>query len=244
MNDPYTVLGVTRQTPDAEIKQAYKKLAMQHHPDREGGNDAKFKEINEAYNKIKDGSANQTSYNFNSTNGFADFFNARHNATPQLHVGILLPLRDAVLGGTKMVTISLGGEQQVLSLDIPCGVRNGESIKYPHIANGQDIIITFRIQPDPTWEVNGNTIIRKIDISIWTLITGGSADVETINGSTVKVRIPARTNPGTFLRVKGKGVRTRNNHLQFGDMLVRIDAKIPLDISDSLLEMILEENKE
>ena len=50
--DPYTVLGVGQSASDQDIKQAFRKLAVQYHPDR-GGDENKFKEINEAYDKIK-----------------------------------------------------------------------------------------------------------------------------------------------------------------------------------------------
>lgn len=47
--DYYKILGVGRTATEDEIKKAYRKLAHQHHPDKQGGNEAKFKEINEAY---------------------------------------------------------------------------------------------------------------------------------------------------------------------------------------------------
>src|SRR5271169_5830822 len=56
--DYYEVLGVSRTCTEAELKAAFRKLAMQHHPDRNPG-DAdcvhKFKELNEAYDVLKDG---------------------------------------------------------------------------------------------------------------------------------------------------------------------------------------------
>lgn len=52
--DYYKVLGVEKNATTDEIKKAFKKLAMQHHPDRPGGNEAKFKEINEAYQVLGD----------------------------------------------------------------------------------------------------------------------------------------------------------------------------------------------
>ncbi len=51
--DYYEVLGVSKTASPDEIKQAFRKLALQHHPDR-GGDPEKFKEINEAYQILSD----------------------------------------------------------------------------------------------------------------------------------------------------------------------------------------------
>ena len=52
--DYYEVLGVDKGASDDEIKKAFRKAAVKHHPDKEGGDEAKFKEINEAYEVLKD----------------------------------------------------------------------------------------------------------------------------------------------------------------------------------------------
>lgn len=52
--DYYKTLGVAKTATTDEIKRAFKKLAMQYHPDRPGGNEAKFKEVNEAYQVLSD----------------------------------------------------------------------------------------------------------------------------------------------------------------------------------------------
>jgi molecular chaperone DnaJ len=52
--DYYDILGVSKSASADEIKRAYRKLAMEHHPDKHGGDDAKFKEIGEAYEVLKD----------------------------------------------------------------------------------------------------------------------------------------------------------------------------------------------
>jgi molecular chaperone DnaJ len=52
--DYYEVLGVGKGASDDEIKKAFRKAAVKHHPDKEGGDEAKFKEVNEAYEVLKD----------------------------------------------------------------------------------------------------------------------------------------------------------------------------------------------
>lgn len=98
MNDPYTVLGVSRNASEEEIKSAYRKLAKKYHPDLNPGDEvaaAKMKEINAAYDQIKNPSAyqqqtyyqntgtygNSNYYNFNNQD-FENFFrNAFYNST-------------------------------------------------------------------------------------------------------------------------------------------------------------------
>ncbi len=53
-NDYYNILGVAKGASDDEIKKAYRKLAHKHHPDKAGGDEKKFKEINEAYQVLSD----------------------------------------------------------------------------------------------------------------------------------------------------------------------------------------------
>ena len=57
--DYYEALGVGKDASADEIKKAFRRLAIQHHPDKEGGDEAKFKEINEAYEVLKDPSKRQ-----------------------------------------------------------------------------------------------------------------------------------------------------------------------------------------
>ncbi len=57
--DYYEVLGISKNASADEIKKAFRKLAIQHHPDKEGGDETKFKEINEAYEVLKDAQKRQ-----------------------------------------------------------------------------------------------------------------------------------------------------------------------------------------
>lgn len=57
--DFYEVLGIKKDASADEIKKAYRKAAVAHHPDKEGGNEAKFKEVSEAYEVLKDSQKRQ-----------------------------------------------------------------------------------------------------------------------------------------------------------------------------------------
>src|SRR4030042_5947312 len=82
----YNILGVSKDSSDDEIKKAYRKLAHQYHPDKTGGDEAKFKEANEAYQVLSDKEKRsqydqygqtfeqaQAQGGFSGFNGFRDF---------------------------------------------------------------------------------------------------------------------------------------------------------------------------
>jgi molecular chaperone DnaJ len=71
--DYYQTLGVAKSASADEIKRAYRKLAHQHHPDKDKGNEAKFKEINEAYQVLSDQTKRQQYDQFGTTFGQGGF---------------------------------------------------------------------------------------------------------------------------------------------------------------------------
>jgi len=76
--DYYKTLGVDKKASGDEIKKAYRKLAHKHHPDKKGGDEAKFKEINEAYQTLSDDQKrsqyDQFGSSFNQAGGGAQGF--------------------------------------------------------------------------------------------------------------------------------------------------------------------------
>jgi molecular chaperone DnaJ len=77
--DYYKILGLEKNASAEDVKKAFKKSAMQHHPDRPGGNEAKFKEINEAYQVLSDaekrGRYDQFGSDFEQQGGFGQGMN-------------------------------------------------------------------------------------------------------------------------------------------------------------------------
>jgi DnaJ-class molecular chaperone len=95
--DYYSILDIPKTASHDEIKKAYRKLAMKHHPDRNGGDDTQFKKIQEAYNVLIDPNkkhqydnpfSNQQQFGFNMGNEdfdniFSQFFGKRPHAHNQ-----------------------------------------------------------------------------------------------------------------------------------------------------------------
>jgi DnaJ-class molecular chaperone len=73
-------------------------------------------------------------------------------------------------------------------------------------------------------------------VNIWQLITGGSSQIKDVLGNILEVTIPARTQPGTTVRLRGRGLNVKGR--ETGDLLVQLQARIPDHIDPELLSLI------
>lgn len=248
MIDYYKILGVDRRASDSEIKQAYRKLAMQHHPDR-GGDAAKFQQIQEAYNTVGDPVKRQQYDNpapqfqdFNhgfDFNSIFDIFGAKfhHNIKPQVRVQLVIDLRDVLLGGNQMVQLNTPHGQQTVEISIPRGVDDGDTVKYQGIApGGFDLLVIFRVRPDPRWIRKGANLHTTCDLSFWELILGSRIPIVNINNEPVQVDVPAGTKPDSTLRLRGQGLPDQSGNR--GDIMIKINVKMPERISEELRHAI------
>ncbi len=245
MKNYYDTLGVNSNASQDEIKKAFRKLSMKHHPDR-GGSEEKFKEINEAYSVLGNVQLRQEyddptpEIRFNA-GGFSDvrshifdefFRQQRERRTSSIRLNLHVDLKTAINGGSKLVSLQTPQGHFTAEINVPVGVRDGETVRYPRLVEGSDLNITFKINPDPTWERVGYNLTRDYALDFWDLILGTKIVVKSIYDEQFQMTIPPRTEPGTLMRIKGKGVNGQ------GDMFVRILAKIPDEISDEIIDSI------
>lgn len=254
MKDYYKTLGVERSASADEIKRAYRKLASQHHPDR-GGDTAKFQEIEEAYRTLGDvekraaydnPQAHFGGFNFQGGAPFDfdsifDIFGARFNQggprRMSARMSLWITLQDVASGGTRTVSIGTQSGTQTVEIEIPAGIDDGDTVQYPGLApGGGDLIITYRIHPNPRWQRQGSTLITDSVVMVWDLIIGTQLEITDILGNKIMVTVPPGTQPGTMLRVRGRGLRQRMSPA--GDLLVRIQARIPENIPQDIIDAI------
>jgi len=155
--DYYAALGLRRGASDAEIKKAYRSMAMKHHPDR-GGDEKKFKEISQAYEALSDpekkrivdlggdpyaqpGFRNQGSpfefhFGTEDLNDLFGNFGFGFGGRPQrrnksLNINVEVSLEDILHGKTINAEIGIpGGRKKIINIEIPSGIEHGQQIRY------------------------------------------------------------------------------------------------------------------
>jgi len=150
----------------------------------------------------------------------------------QYHLDI--PFLDAVNGTKQRITLPDGG---TLDVTIPAGVSDGQVLRLkgkgmPGLGEGPpgDALVEIGVRPHPVFKREGNDIVVELPISFDEAVLGGKVEVPTISGL-VAMTVPAGSNSGETLRLKGRGVKTKAGP---GDQLVRLDVMMPETIDDDL----------
>jgi DnaJ-class molecular chaperone len=287
--DYYDILGVEKTASDAELKRAYRKQALEWHPDRNKSKEAesKFKQINEAYEVLSDsqkraaydqyghdafkqggfgnvasqqqgpfgGSQGPFSYTYSTGGnmgdfgvdfgGFSDpfeifeqFFGGggspfggrprRRKPVYQLNIDFM----DAVHGATRDVEID--GTKKTIK--IPAGVDNGNRISFDEF----DAVIS--VKNDDRFKREGDDLFVSVNIPFPDAILGTIIKVMTIDGE-VKLNIKAGVQPGTLMRLRGKGVPNVRGRGR-GDQYIKINIEIPTRITRRQKELLEEFREE
>jgi molecular chaperone DnaJ len=147
-----------------------------------------------------------------------------------------LGFEDAVRGLTTKVTIDGPAGVQTFKVRVPAGVEDGQRIRLAGKggpgANGGpsgDLYAVVRVASHPVFGRSRRDLTVDVPISWPEAVLGTEVDVPTLDGSTVRVRVPAGTPHGRTLRVRGRGVQTPKSA---GDLLVGIRLTVPGELTE------------
>jgi len=265
--DYYSILGVSKNATDAEIRKAYKKQSMQHHPDR-GGDEAKFKEVNEAYQTLKDPQKRaaydnpQPQYNqhryttqnpFGQTHSFEDLFSQfgfgqtmnRQRRNRDIRLTYNLGFNDIFTG--KPITISYklpNGKDELLSTNLPPGLKNNDCITFADYGDNTyahlprgNLILKVKVPNHPIWQREDDNLRRSFKLDIFDLILGTEIEIETPLGKTLMLNIPQGTRPGTTFSISDHGVPNVNTSRK-GNLYIKVEGVVPKITDKNILEKI------
>ena len=289
----YQTLGVSENASQEEIKRAYRKLAMQYHPDRNPGNkeaESKFKDVSEAYAVLSDpekrkqydtfgaaGFQNRFSqedifrdFDFGSifrefgfrggqnSNIFTQFFGGGgpssfkgRGPTQRQHYGggfggqgrgvkgqdliyeLSLTLEEAAKTTEKTISYASRGKQEQVSVKIPAGVSTGKRLRLsgkggpgPYGGPAGDMFIQIRVLDHPTFRREGDDLYLSREILFSEAVNGTEVEVPTLDGKTLRLKVPPGTQPNAKLRMKGYGMPRMNGRGK-GDAYAQIAVKVP-----------------
>lgn len=269
MKDPYQVLGVAPSATADQIKQAYRQLARELHPDVNPGNrraEERFKEVSAAYDFLSDADKRRQ-----YDDGDIDATGAPKRRTWRGHAGggrgarsgfafgddvddilaemlrrkdkgrgagqqqrqargadvrhpVSVGFAEAALGTSKRVALVTGKE---IDVRIPPGTTDGQTLRlkgqgHPGSPAG-DAFVDIAVEPHPFFTRRDRDVLMDIPVSLQEAVLGGKITVPTIDGR-VAVTVPAGSNTGTVLRLKGKGIPTPAAR---GDQLVTLKVVLP-----------------
>ncbi len=141
-------------------------------------------------------------------------------------------------------TLTVNGKQ--IRLTIPAGVENGQTIRIKnHGAPGMnggpngDLYITFSIANHSRYKREGDDLYITEEIDLYTAVLGGEITLETLSGK-VKLKVPAETQNGTKVKLRGKGFTKYKKESEHGDLYVTYQVKIPQNLTDREKELFRE----
>jgi len=166
---------------------------------------------------------------FASMMGGARRGQARAARGQDFSAAVTVSLAEAVAGGTRRVVLQ-NGEQ--IDVRIPAGVKDGQSVRIKGrggagrggAPNG-DVLLQVSVAPHPFIVRDGNDLRMDLPVTLKEAVAGGKVPVPTLSG-TLFLTVPAGSNTGTVLRLKGKGVPAHGGEAA-GDLYVRLVVTLP-----------------
>ncbi len=179
--------------------------------------------------------------------GFSDFFESmfgrqRGGAGPRgpqarrpagdgiTRAKLAVSLESVYSGGS--VRISVNG--RTLEVRVPKGVKPGQSIRLAKQGNGGDLLLEIEYAAHPQFEVDGRNVIHVLPVAPWEAALGAMISVPTLGGP-VELRIPADSESGRKLRLRGRGLPDGAGATA-GDQIVELEILAPRAHDDAQRE--------
>jgi molecular chaperone DnaJ len=142
-------------------------------------------------------------------------------------------------GGTGQVR-----EERQIALTVPAGVDNGSKLRLsgqgergPGGGPPGDLIVGFRIRPDPFFRRDGLDVSCTVPVNVAQATLGSKIRVRTVDGRKVALRVPPGTQSGTRFRIAGQGIEKGGRR---GDQYVQIKITVPGELSGEQQELMRE----
>ncbi|MDD5055059.1 MAG: molecular chaperone DnaJ [Candidatus Peribacteraceae bacterium] len=125
---------------------------------------------------------------------------------------------------------------KTVKVRIPAGIDDGQTLRVTgegeagkHGGTSGDLLVRINVESDKRFEREGDDIRSTVSLRVVDAVLGTKVDIETVHGTST-IDIPAGTQPGQVLRLKGKGMPIVNSS-RMGDHFVTVDIVIPVKLS-------------
>ncbi len=133
-----------------------------------------------------------------------------------------------------------------VKIDIPAGVYTGARLRKSGMGNAGvnggsygDLYIVIYVKENEIFDREDDDLYREIDIKFTLATLGGSVEIQTITGKKTELKIPAGTQAGTMLRVKGQGMPNLRGGAT-GDMYIKINIQVPKKLNEQQRKALVE----
>jgi len=153
-------------------------------------------------------------------------------STERIQYPVSISCHEAYHGCARKIDI----DGRRLELKIPAGSRNGTQLRVVgaiQTPNGQkmDLYLLVQVVEDPKFIRKGNHVHIDLEIDLYTAVLGGEVPVQTLGGA-IMLSIPSGTQPGRVFRLAGRGFPQVNKPQIRGDQFIRVQVKIPDDLTE------------
>ncbi len=148
---------------------------------------------------------------------------------------IELSIEELAKGSVRTLQISEpGAKTRTLEVKIPAGVRAGSKVRVSgeggkSMGGPGDLYLKVKVKPHPYFTIDGDNLICEVSLTPAQAVIGGEAMVTTLDGP-IRIRIPAGTQNGRLLRLRGRGLPRLKGAVK-GDQLVRTKIVIPSTVT-------------